>query len=437
MKLFIKEKEIKKLCCWPANPKRYTDSAEMSYSQGYWLKKFLFYPNIFDLYVTLEHGYYFSKEMILEDIIQDTNILFSIYYHYKTTYKKAYISGSPFIWYRRIYNIKREKSRYILAFPHHLLADVKKTIDYKEYIKTLKKLKKEYKLDILVCFYFRDIHKGIHKIYLNEGFNITTVGHGSRYDFIPRFYEILKYAKFTTSNIIGSYSIYSIEMGIPFLLCGNNDKKIKEYINENEVYTPSPNLDLEIFENTDINNQLKYLKQLHLINDKIYTIRRRFFLSFILYKELIKFSSLKVKRKLFEFYLEYIFSPKICLNLGEIEGYKKRYIEYIYEKFKLNEEDIKRIENFKSNIDKTYKLILLKVKVNYLGPKIFLDKNKDERYLYEKILLKIYKFLKKDGFLFVDYANNTPIRKIIKDYNLKFKFLLSYKDFLVLRKIDD
>jgi len=440
-KIFLNEREIQELCCWPANPKRYTDFSEMSYSQGYWLKKFLFYPHFLDMYVTLEHGYYFDNdEMSLEDIVQDTNVLFSIYKKYKIQYKKNYISGSPFIWYRRKYNIKPCKPKYILAFPHHSLTNVNKLIRHDEYIIKLRELEKQYNLKILVCIYFRDVHKGIHKLYIDAGFDITTVGHGSRYDFIPRFYEILKYAKFTTSNIMGSYVIYSIEMGIPFLLYGHpyyNVKPLKEYINGYEVKVMPTKLDLSIFECINIDKQYKYLEKIKMINNDTYSYKNRIILSFIMYKEFFRFSLLKLKRTIFKFYLEYIYQPNVCLNLGTIEGYKKRYIEYIFEKYNLVKNDIKYIDNFNPDINenKKYKLILIKIKVNYLGDREFIDKTKDERYLYENLILKIYKILDYNGFLFIDYADSTPIKKILKKYDLQFKIFLSYKNFIVARKI--
>ena len=59
------------------------------------------------------------------------------------------------------------------------------------------------------------------------------------YRFTERYYSILRQFRFTTSNIIGSYLFFSVEMGIPFFLYGNKPlyKKNDESVLANEAFT--------------------------------------------------------------------------------------------------------------------------------------------------------------------------------------------------------
>ena len=47
--------------------------------------------------------------------------------------------------------------------------------------------------------------------------------------FVENFYKILRMAKYTTGNSVGSYLFYSVEMGIPYFISGNSVPVKKNY----------------------------------------------------------------------------------------------------------------------------------------------------------------------------------------------------------------
>ena len=73
-----------------------------------------------------------------------------------------------------------------------------------------------------------DIHKGYHKIFFDNGFPVYTAGNTLDVRFAERFYNILKNFRYSTSSIIGSYTYYSVEMGIPFFLHGREPTLINK-----------------------------------------------------------------------------------------------------------------------------------------------------------------------------------------------------------------
>ena len=56
-------------------------------------------------------------------------------------------------------------------------------------------------------------------VFQNKSENITAI---FDYRFIERFYEIIRKFKYATSDIVGSYLYYAVEMGIPFFIYGEH-----------------------------------------------------------------------------------------------------------------------------------------------------------------------------------------------------------------------
>jgi hypothetical protein len=402
---------LEELSIWPANPKRFTDFSEMAYSQGYWLKKYLFYPHIFDLYVTLQHGIYLDDVIMDDDeILQETDIFFAFNESEKyNRYKKTFVSGSAFILYKEMYHIKKEEPKYTLVFPIHSRVDVEWDIDIDDFIAKLKKLPKKFE-PLLICVYFRDIHKGMHHKFIEAGFEVTTIGHGSRYDFIPRFYELLKNAKYTLSNDIGSYAFYSIDLGIPFVLYN----RVDIYgIKNNKKFLRPKGIDKEyIFEslNAEITPQQKEIVYKYLGKKR----DNRLLLSFILYKEFFKFQIKFLKRWIFKFYLEYFYTPKKYLYLGELEPHQKRYIEYLYQKYK-QISIILELDNFQTN----EQLVVINTKEK----------------ISKKLLDTLFNSIKVGGILvFVNISKHPYIKRYFIE-KFRYKTLLAFENMFVIRKI--
>jgi hypothetical protein len=79
-----------------------------------------------------------------------------------------------------------------------------------------------------------DIKLGQHKVFMSHGLPCVTAGHNSDSRFIERFYNIMRNFRYTSSNLIGTYTSLSLEMNIPFFIYGPREK----YINKSDPNIP-------------------------------------------------------------------------------------------------------------------------------------------------------------------------------------------------------
>lgn len=195
------------------------------YSFGNHIRDYAFYPKMLLLMSYCEHGV--GDEMIYNhEVENDASCMFVFSEkkcddYRKTSSKPCYIIPAPFVWYRRKHHIEPLKiAKGTLAFPAHTTPEIELGSDIELYIQELKNLPEEFQ-PVCVCVHMHDVNKGQHKIFLEHNIPVYTIGNAFDYRFAERFYEILKNFKYTTSNMVGSYTYYSVEMGIPFSLYGD------------------------------------------------------------------------------------------------------------------------------------------------------------------------------------------------------------------------
>lgn len=79
---------------------------------------------------------------------------------------------------------------------------------------------------ICVSLHMHDINKGLHKEFIKLGVPVYCAGNVYDYRYADRFYSYLKHFKYASSNLIGSYTYYCLEMGIPFSYYGEQAKYV-------------------------------------------------------------------------------------------------------------------------------------------------------------------------------------------------------------------
>ncbi|MGI5869340.1 MAG: hypothetical protein ACOX9C_07855 [Kiritimatiellia bacterium] len=131
------------------------------------------------------------------------------------------ILGAPYIHYRRSLDIQQDvAAKGTLAFPAHSTREVQAHFDLDQYCEELKALPSHFQ-PVAVSLYYGDIlHYNLDEFYRNKGFEVVCSTAGTGKPAYESFYEQLRRFKYTTSNEPGSYSFYSIEMGIPFFILG-------------------------------------------------------------------------------------------------------------------------------------------------------------------------------------------------------------------------
>lgn len=191
------------------------------------LKEYSGYPSWLPMPCHYEHGWTPLSEANGSDL-RATNTLMLVFSkrRYDAWKEKStvpvVIMGAPFVHYRRRRNItKSEDAKGTVAFPSHSTEVIDAVFDIDEYCNQLKQLPSEFQ-PITICLHGDDFlhHKDI--LYKKHGFNVVTAGSKFVGDlsFVEKFYNILKEHKYSTSNQVGSYSFYAVEMGISFFLLG-------------------------------------------------------------------------------------------------------------------------------------------------------------------------------------------------------------------------
>jgi hypothetical protein len=221
----MSEQELLLICQEPKKGEILYWTSEV-YGFGKWLRKFAFYPKSWPLNIYFSHGVTHHDSPALHEYENTARaILFfspRLTAEYKNNSKKAsFTILSPNVFYRKKFNIRKVKAaRGTLAFPCHSTPGIDDLTDYREYCEKLKSLAEDFQ-PVSVCLHYHDINKGLYKVFMEHGFEVFTVGHPFHLDFIERFYEIITNFKYVTSNELGSYTYYAVEMDIPFLLYGN------------------------------------------------------------------------------------------------------------------------------------------------------------------------------------------------------------------------
>lgn len=224
------ERELAELCkansslLFQIIPRPYW-TAEL-YSFGKHIREYGHFPRCLPLCIYTDHGagrvdHPFKHELESDAPCQFYHSPASVAEWKKVSSKPGYVLYSPFVFYKRKNKIeKNPDAKGTIAFPAHTTAAIDDISDIESYIKQLLALPRQFQ-PVSVCLHMHDINKGRHKLFMKHGLPVFTAGNSHDYQFAERFYDILKRFSFSTSNMIGSYTFYSVEMGIPFSLYGN------------------------------------------------------------------------------------------------------------------------------------------------------------------------------------------------------------------------
>ena len=176
---------------------------------------------------TIQHGILYGVSTWIMGQKVDVSLVWSkkIKEMYENTIndRKIIAIGAPFFYSESLLSenqIEQEKKRLgknLLAFPMHSTYFIDTIYDYKNFIGVLNQQRKFFD-NVRVCLYWRDIQKGIDKMYKEEGFECVCCGHMFDMFFLPRLKSLLEIADCTISNGVGSHIGYSVYMNKPHYL---------------------------------------------------------------------------------------------------------------------------------------------------------------------------------------------------------------------------
>ena len=184
-------------------------------------------PSTLPLLCRYEHGWYPLPKANPSDVQTDKPLMLVWNRRRLEVWKNessipAVIIGAPFVHYRKKMQVEKDiAANGTVAFPAHSTSLMDAVFDIDEYCKQLKSLPAEFH-PITICLHANDLTRKKDEIYKKHGFNIVTAGPiwVQGFEFVQKFYEILRSHKYATSNQVGSYSFYAVEMGIPFFIFG-------------------------------------------------------------------------------------------------------------------------------------------------------------------------------------------------------------------------
>lgn len=202
------------------------------YSQGRIFREYARFPEELPLNIYADHGAMdFCFKIYPHEINNSAYAFFGFHkqkiMEFKTvSQQNCYKVPQPLIWYRREHDIKQvDNPQGTIFYAMHSTPDMLAVYDVKEICDMLKALPEEMQ-PVSVCLFMTDIHRGEHLKYMENGVPVYTAGNVWDIRFVDRFYEILRHFKYSASNSLGSYVIYSLEMGIPFSLIRQQTKLI-------------------------------------------------------------------------------------------------------------------------------------------------------------------------------------------------------------------
>ena len=188
------------------------------YGQSSLIKKMLYFKSK-TLYATLEHGvgfddiiWYIDKNSILKSSIIFSNFRKNIY---KSQTNKYLFNIGSIINYVELPNeYKQKDSIYFLTHSTH---EIDVNVNLKRIIDELNILP----LDIrpnYICIYWKDIQRGKHKIFLENGFKVISAGHIYDKLFLFRLKEIFLNFKILLTSELGSHVFHAHNCGLDIIV---------------------------------------------------------------------------------------------------------------------------------------------------------------------------------------------------------------------------
>jgi len=146
--------------------------------------------------------------------------------------KKIFITGSPFIYYKKKNLILKKRNKNLIFFFSHSTPLIKQILNMDALIDDLKKLPRSLQ-PVDICIHDYDV-KQYKSFFLNNGFEVFSPGPVISNNYAKNFYNILSNYSYSCSNTLGSFTLYSLDLDIPFFLIGQepiydnfgNDKNV-------------------------------------------------------------------------------------------------------------------------------------------------------------------------------------------------------------------
>lgn len=136
--------------------------------------------------------------------------------------KNLFVAGAMFVHHRLMNGVEPDvDAKGTISYPLHSTPQLNSEFDWDVYARELSELPEVYQ-PVSACVYWKDVVLGRHKSFEKYGIPIYSCGTMDNEHYAHNFYQLLKRHKFATSNYLGSYAAYALEMNIPFFIYGGD-----------------------------------------------------------------------------------------------------------------------------------------------------------------------------------------------------------------------
>lgn len=215
----------------------------LAYGQNVALRKMLGIPKYLALPVWQQHGWYEDGFLFPPDF-KDARLagMMLVYSEKKRREWEARsdipcrVGGLVLARYRRYMGWERRPdAKGTVFYAAHATSDTKVSYSVDRIHEVLSALPAEFK-PVVVSLHPYDYYElKMNEEYERLGYEVVTAGPATSPDFPERFYEILSSCKYACSNDVGTYILYSLEMGIPFFFIGERVVNILSEDNFNDL----------------------------------------------------------------------------------------------------------------------------------------------------------------------------------------------------------
>ena len=223
----LSEQQDLERLCQPVNLHRHEKySPNDNYGHAYLLKTYAGYPVEKSINATFPHGVYFRDKVLpksevkapLPAVLNFPPITTPLW-NKTAKHKKVIPFASPIHYAVRLFQaeVKKENRKGTLFLPKHSTKVVDVTFDVEAVVRELKSLPDDFK-PVTVCVHWNDIEKGLHKVFIEAGFEVVTAGHLTDYNYMFRWLHLVSRHKLLAGCGLGSALFYSVIAGVPFYL---------------------------------------------------------------------------------------------------------------------------------------------------------------------------------------------------------------------------
>lgn len=250
-----------------------------------------------------DHGWTPLDKPLVKEITSPVNIILVWNKRRKQiiesqTNKKAFITGVPFIHWRKQKGLKKLKdAKGSVFFAAHSSQQTKIEYNVADLQGHIQSLPETYR-PTAICLYWLDMERGYKQVYEKLGYEVVTAGDPYDAEFADRLYDILCRFEYCSSNSFGTYALYALDLDIPFFLIGEKPKLINDGDPNASIIRGKQSLEIKeriesLFryeggEITITKNQLDFFLEESGENDKDLSNRIRWWIKYFWIKKRIK-----------------------------------------------------------------------------------------------------------------------------------------------------